>query len=62
MLTLPGCSIGGVVLTRLVGTVECRGEDVAEVASQGRDRATHPTHEGMYKLSALEAGAGSWSS
>lgn len=50
------------VLTRLLGTVECRGEDVAELASQGRDRATHPTHEGVYKLSALEGGAGSWSS
>ena len=62
MLALPGCSIGVVLLTRVVGTVERRGEEVTELALQGRDRTTHPTHQGVYKLSALEGGAGSWSS
>lgn len=40
----------------------CRGKEVSELALQARDRTTHPTHQGMYKLSALEGGAGSWSS
>lgn len=62
LLALPGCPIGIVLLTQAVGTVERRGKEVTELALQGRDRTAHPTHQGVYKLSALEGGAGSWSS
>lgn len=62
MLALPGCSVSSALLTRVVGTVEYRGAEVAELALHGRDRTNHPTHQGVYNLSALEGGAGSWSS
>lgn len=59
MLVLPGCSIGGVLLTQVVGAVERRGKEATELALQARDRTIHPTRQGVYKLSALEGGAGS---
>lgn len=62
LLALPGCSIGIVLSTRVVGTVERRGKEVTDLALQGRDGTAQPTHQGVYKLSALEGGAGSWSS